>query len=142
MQLTRPRALRAFDPFSSFFAFDPFEPFASDKLERRLERDLVLSEEDDKLTLSADLPGVPAEALDVRVDGRTLRIEAKLEHKAPEGYVARRVERARYTVSRELTLGADVDESAVSARLKNGVLTITLPKRAKAEPKKIAVVTE
>lgn len=99
--------------------------------------DIIETEEG--LTLLADMPGARADTLEVHVEKRELSIRAEIEETAPEGmslaireYQVGDWER-RFTVSREY----DLDE--VSASLKNGVLTLTLPKAKEAQAKRISV---
>lgn len=89
-------------------------------------------EEADHLVVTVDVPGYEHDDLDVRVTDRTLWIEA--EHREDteeheENYVRR--ERRHRSNRRQLTLPTDVDAGGVTAKLKHGVLTITIPK---AEP--------
>jgi HSP20 family protein len=139
---TRPN--RSKNGLSGYFPPDPFAML--DRFEREFARtpswpELNVHEDKDKITLSAELPGVSASALDVSVNERTLTILAKASAVAPEGYETRRKERVNYTFSRELTLGEQIDASAITASLKDGVMTITLPKRPESQPKKIAIST-
>lgn len=138
---TRPSRTRN----GAFGRFPP-DPFAMlERFERQLAAppwpELVMREEPDKVTLTVELPGVPASDLEISVKERTLHLAAKAIAAAPEGYETRRKERVGYTFSRDLTLGDQVDASAISASLKDGVLTLTLPKRPEAQPKKIAIST-
>ena len=126
---------------NSFFA-DPFASLA--RLERESTQpwpELSAVEGAGNVTLTAELPGVAASELEVSVKDRTLRIVAKAVTAPPDGYELRRKERVDYTFSRELQLSAAIDADAIVASLKDGVLTITLPKLPEAQPKKINVTT-
>jgi HSP20 family protein len=93
---------------------------------------LDVLEEPDHLTVTVDVPGYDRDELDVRVADRTLWIEAEHreeEAERDENYLRR--ERRRKSDRRQLKLPTAVDADAVTANLKNGVLTITIPK---AEP--------
>lgn len=88
-----------------------------------------LVEHDDEFVVTVDLPGYERNEVDVRVTGHTLTIDAKHEEateEEEESYLRR--ERRRESMHRSLRLPADVDGDGVTARMKNGVLTITLPK--------------
>ncbi len=96
-------------------------------------------EDDGAITLLADLPGVPKDQLDLKVEGDTLQIEGRIAPVMPEGlepmYAEVRLPRYRraYTLSREL------DTSRIEASLKDGVLTLRIPKQAHAQPRRITV---
>jgi HSP20 family protein len=91
------------------------------------------------ITLLADLPGVPKEQLDLKVEGDTLMIDATVAQDAPEGlqaiYAEVRVPRYR----RAFTLSGDLDTARIEANLKDGVLNLRIPKREHAQPRRIAV---
>jgi HSP20 family protein len=91
------------------------------------------------ITLLADMPGVPKERLDVKVEADTLSIEGQVEAQTPEGleavYAEVRVPRYRRT----FTLSRELDTSKVEANLKDGVLTLRIPKQAHAQPRRIEV---
>jgi HSP20 family protein len=91
-----------------------------------------VAEDDQKFELYADLPGVKQEDLDIQVekDVLTIRGERKLE---------RRGERVAGAFSRAFTLPKHVDVEKIAASLKDGVLTLTLPKRPEAQPRQIKV---
>ncbi|MEM4780346.1 MAG: archaeal heat shock protein Hsp14 [Halalkalicoccus sp.] len=89
-----------------------------------------LADRDDELVVTADAPGFEKEEIDVRVTGRQLTIEAERDERSEEGdetYL--RSERRSESLRRTVQLPEEVDEESVSATYKNGVLTITLPKR-------------
>ena len=98
-------------------------------------------DEGESYRLVADVPGLRAEDLqiDVTEDGITVRGERRVE--APEGYSVHRRERERFRLARSFTFPTKVDPDAVDASLDQGVLTITLAKRADAKPRSITVRT-
>jgi HSP20 family protein len=80
--------------------------------------------------VTADLPGFSKDDISVSVRETRLTIAAESETEAEESdedYLRR--ERSRRSMSRSVTLPDPVDESAVAATYRNGVLTVTLPKR-------------
>jgi HSP20 family protein len=99
-----------------------------------------VTEDKEKIVLSADLPGIAEKDVDIQIekDVLTLRGERKLD-RATEGEHYRRFERASGSFTRSFTLPPTVDVERVSASLKEGVLTLTLPKKPEAQPKKISV---
>ena len=97
-------------------------------------------EAEDKITLTADVPGLTQESLDIHVeqDVLTIKGERKLERTA-NGELYRRYERAAGKFERGFRLSPTVDATAIQAELKEGVLTLTLPKRPEAQPRQIKV---
>ena len=85
----------------------------------------------------ADLPGVAKEALDVRVDNHVLTIRGQARHGVPGEVVYR--EYALVNFFRQFELSEKVDQSQITADLKSGVLTLTLPKAQEAKPRQIEV---
>jgi HSP20 family molecular chaperone IbpA len=91
----------------------------------------------DGLVVMADLPGVTQEDLDVRVENNILTIRGRSRHIAPSDPIYREHELINFF--RQFELGEKIDQSKISAELKYGVLTLTLPKAEEAKPRKIAV---
>lgn len=91
------------------------------------------------LTLLADLPGVPREQLQLRVDKDRLIIEAEMQLDLPEGLKAGHVEVSRQFYRRAFTLSKELDADQIAADLSNGVLRVRIPKAAHAQPRKIEV---
>jgi len=89
------------------------------------------------LVVTADLPGVAKEGLDVRVENNLLTIRGKAAHAAPGDPVYR--EYGLVNFFRQFELNEKVDQSKISAELKHGVLTLNLPKAEEAKPRKIEV---
>jgi len=93
-----------------------------------------------ELVVKADLPDIQPEALDVRVENNilTIRGERKFEKKVDEkNYL--RVERAYGSFARSFSLANTVNTEAIKADYKDGVLTLSIPKREEAKPKQIKV---
>jgi HSP20 family protein len=91
------------------------------------------------ITLYADLPGVPKEALQLRVDDDQLLIEAETRLALPEGMTPTHVEVGLSRYRRAFTLSKELDADQVSAELSQGVLRVRIPKAAHAQPRRIAV---
>ena len=96
-------------------------------------------EDDEGLTLRADLPGVPKERLDVHIDGEVLSIEGEMGLEMPKEMEATHVEVSLPRYRRVFTLSRDLDASRMSAELKQGVLTVRILKTQHARPRKIEV---
>lgn len=95
---------------------------------------------DENLLVSAEMPGVQVEDIDVSVDGKTLTISG--ERKAddlPEGARYHRKERRFGDFSRTIQLPIAVNSEQVKASFTDGVLSITLPGAESEKPKKIAI---
>ncbi|MBN2574366.1 MAG: Hsp20/alpha crystallin family protein [Deltaproteobacteria bacterium] len=90
--------------------------------------------------LSADLPGVKREDIAVSLDGDHLKISGHRESSHKSESERTRLSEIRYgSFSREFRLPETVDGEQVKADLKDGVLTLVLPKKPEAQPRKIAV---
>jgi HSP20 family protein len=87
----------------------------------------------------ADVPGLSEADLQVNVSGNTLTVRGERKVQVPEGHSAHRRERSDYRFDKSYELPSRVDADKASAALKNGVLTLTLPKVAEAQPRQIAV---
>jgi HSP20 family protein len=101
-----------------------------------------ISESEDALCVTVDVPGYESKDIDVKVEGDTLRITGKTTQGKPEGekgLTYHRVERRHQSFERAFTLPMTVDAQKTEAACKNGVLTITLPKREESKPKSISV---
>jgi HSP20 family molecular chaperone IbpA len=96
-------------------------------------------EDENGITLRADLPGVSKEGLSIRVDGDTLAIEGAValgeSNELRAVYAEVRVAQYR----RSFALSRDLDTEKVEAAMKNGVLTLRVPKREQAKPRRIEV---
>jgi HSP20 family protein len=93
-----------------------------------------------ELVVKADLPDVNEKEIDVRVENNllTIRGERKFEKSvSEENYL--RVERTYGSFSRSFSLPNTVNAEAIAANYKNGVLTVTLPKREESKPRQVKV---
>jgi HSP20 family molecular chaperone IbpA len=96
-------------------------------------------ENESGITLLADLPGVARDALQVRVDGDTLTIEATAATDAPAGMELVYSEADFPSWRRSFTLSRELDAGRIDASLKDGVLRLTIPKTEEAKPRRIEV---
>ena len=99
----------------------------------------TLSEDDKGYTMRMEVPGLAPAALEVRVEDGMLRLAGERKEDAPEGFETRRTERVRYRFDRTLKLPDDVEAERITASLKDGLLTVTLPKADKAAARTIVV---
>lgn len=96
-------------------------------------------EDREGITLRADLPGVDREHLSIDVDGETLTIEATVSLGESAGIqpVYTEVRIAQYR--RSFVLGRDLDANRIEASIREGVLTLRVPKSEQAKPRRIEV---
>ncbi len=97
-------------------------------------------ETDDNLILKAELPGVDPKDVEVRVEDSTLYLKGqrKFEREVKEENY-HRVERSYGSFARTFTLPNGIDPDRVKAEYKDGLLTLTMPKREQAKPKTIKI---
>ena len=98
-------------------------------------------EDDQAFQVTADVPGLALEDLDVTAIERKLTIRGERKHAKLEGRRSHIEERAWGKLARTILLPVDVDAEKIEARLDRGVLTVTVPKAAKAQPRKVTVKT-
>ena len=117
----------------------PAQARQRDRDERALLPRVDVLEDDTGITLLADLPGVPKDKLELKVDGETLLIEGEVAQDLPERleavYAEVRVPRYR----RAFTLSRELDTAHIEANLKDGVLNLRIPKLAEARPRRIQI---
>jgi HSP20 family protein len=95
----------------------------------------------DNYVLTADLPGIDPDSVDVDVDGQLLSIRAERAVRTQQDvrWIAR--ERSFGSYLRRFTLGQGIDTAHISANYDNGVLSVILPVTEKAKPRKVQVQT-
>ncbi|MGH8649398.1 MAG: Hsp20/alpha crystallin family protein [Burkholderiales bacterium] len=100
-----------------------------------------VSENEKAYTLRAEVPGVKKEDINVTIDGDTVAIsaEAKQEKDVKNGDRVLRSERYYGKLYRAFTLGQAVEEAGTNAKYANGMLELTLPKKAAAQAKRITI---
>ncbi|MEA3088412.1 MAG: hypothetical protein QOC89_6109 [Paraburkholderia sp.] len=96
-------------------------------------------EDERGVTLWADLPGVAREDLEIRVHDGNLRIEASARIPTREGLRLQHAEVRVPDFARSFTLGADFDTSKIEAKLNDGVLTLLIPRREEARPRRVEI---
>jgi len=99
-------------------------------------------ENDDSLTVLADMPGVKAQDLGIDLRERVLTLTGRvtLADSSKESDVLREYESG--TFFRQFTLSETIDQAKIDARLADGVLRLELPKVEKARPRKLTVRTD
>ncbi len=138
--------LRTIDPF----AIDPFDdafrslmrPWRMEMLEAAPRIKIDLTEQDGSYAVKADIPGVKKDDIDVRIDGNMVTISAEVKSEKEEkgnGDRVLRRERQEGYASRSFSLACPVDEGKVQASYKDGILALTLPKKADTASKRIAI---
>ncbi len=128
MQNYMEQMFRTFPALESRFGTGTFSPLTD------------VAEEDNKVIITTDLPGIEKENVELDLRDNVLVINAgkeKEEEAEKEGYL--RKERAFMRYYREIPLPEGVTEEGATAQLKNGVLTITLPKIKSVTGKRIQI---
>jgi HSP20 family protein len=100
---------------------------------------LNISEDDDRVYVEAELPGMEMDDLEILVHGSQLSIKGQRPQPSSEDKTWHRQERGYGKFTRMIELPFELDQAEVEAELKNGVLTITLPKREESKPRRIEV---
>lgn len=144
--------LTRWDPFGDVTRFGLFDqPF--DNLVRRFVRSIPVRDEtamtisvdvnesDKAYTVKAEIPGVSKDDISVAIEGNQVSIsaEVKKEKEEKEGEKVLHSERYYGSVYRSFTLPMDVDQSKSEAKYANGVLELTLPKKAGAAAKQLEI---
>ena len=111
------------------------------------EQELVLApavnvfEDDQGIAVQAEMPGVSKDRLNVRADRNSLLIEGDLMIDMPEGIEALYADVQATRYRRSFVLSGELETDQIEASLKDGVLTVSIPKRAEFRPRKIEVRT-
>ncbi|WP_303786140.1 Hsp20/alpha crystallin family protein [Azovibrio restrictus] len=100
-----------------------------------------VKEQESAYVVHAELPGVKKEDIHVTVDGNQVSISAEVRQASEEKEGERMLRSERYfgKVSRTFQLAQDIDDARAEARFNDGILELTLPKRAVASSKRLAI---
>jgi HSP20 family protein len=100
-----------------------------------------IRENDKSYTVRADLPGVKKDDIQIAIDGDQVSIsaETRSEKEVKEGEQVLRTERYTGKFQRAFALGSAIDEGAAAAKYADGVLELTLPKKAAAAARRITI---
>jgi HSP20 family molecular chaperone IbpA len=96
-------------------------------------------EDKDGITLCADMPGVSKDRLNLRVDGNNLIVEGQVQFELPQNAEALYADVRSSLYRRSFSLSGELETGKIEASLKDGVLTVRIPKRAELRPRKIEV---
>ena len=91
------------------------------------------------LVLRMAAPGLSENDINLTLTGDTLAISGKRDITVPEGYSVHRQERGSIKFSRSFALPSKVDSTKVEAKVKDGIMTVTMPKAQEAKPRQITV---
>ena len=136
--------------------FDPFNDLVDDLFKGFLVRPLAfegrgdtqiarakvdVAEKNGAYLVTADLPGVRKDDIHISIDGSqvTLEAEVKREKEAAKDERVLHSERVYGKVTRSFTLPQDIDEAKAQAKFQDGVLELTLPKKAAPQRKQITI---
>ena len=135
-------SLTHFDPFSNLRLFeDTFTRMLSEpRFNRPWSPAVDIYETENELVLKADLPDVDQKDIDVRIENQTLTIEGERKfEKEDSGKGYHRIERSYGHFIRSFAVPQSFETDKIAANYRNGVLSVTLPKREAAKPKQIKV---
>jgi HSP20 family protein len=139
-------SITRFDPFNDLvddifngFFVRPVSYNGRDEVLPRMKVDVA--EKNGAYTVTAELPGVKKDDIQVTIDGAevTLAAEVKREKEASQDERVLHTERVYGKVSRSFTLPQEVDEAKAQAKFKDGVLELTLPKKAAAARRQVTI---
>jgi len=107
-------------------------------------RDVIrmdVTENDKEYQVLAELPGVKKEEISITINGNEVVVSAEVKHEkdVEKSETVLRAERYYGAIQRAFSLGQEVDEATAQAKYTDGVLELTLPKKAVAAAKKLAV---
>jgi len=142
-------AAREWDPFRAMRDLLRWEPFADLAPSFSALENAVFSpafdvkETKEGFVFRADVPGVKDADLDVKLTQNRLRVSGKREsEKTEKGDTFYTTERSYGSFTRSFTLPEGVEADKIRAELKEGVLTLSVPKKPESQPKKIAVTNK
>ena len=129
------------DAFDNFFRGFMVKPFSLDLDKQAPQIKVDVKEDDKSYTVNADIPGVKKEDIHVTIDGKRVSLSAEVRNEKEEkkGETVLRSERYYGKVSRAFTLDQEIDEGNARAKYADGVLELTLPKKATTEAKRLSV---
>ena len=104
---------------------------------------LNMYENTENLIITAELPGIAPGDLDISIEAETLTLQGKRQHSQDDEQLSyHRREIGRGSFSRAIALPTKIDSDNITAKLADGILTVTLAKAAEVKPRKISVITE
>lgn len=130
------------DAFDSLFRGIPmWVPSAERRAAHSAQFRMDVTENDKEYQVLAEMPGVKKEEISITINGNEVAVsaEVKQEKVVKNGDTVLRAERFYGTIQRAFSLGQEVDEASAKAKYSDGVLELTLPKKAAAAAKRLAV---
>ncbi|MCK9285241.1 MAG: Hsp20/alpha crystallin family protein [Rhodocyclaceae bacterium] len=129
------------DPFDDFFRGVFARPLDLAQSTEAPSIKVDVKEQDNAYVVHAELPGIKKEDIHVNVDGPVVSISAerKQEKEVKEGERLLRTERYFGKVSRSFQLAQDIDDGQAVAKFNDGVLELTLPKKAATQAKRLVI---
>jgi HSP20 family protein len=100
---------------------------------------LIVTEDEDKIYVEAEIPGIKAEDLDISIVGRTLTLSGERKPEETQDVNYHRRERKWGSFRKALTLPEDVNTEGVKAECKDGLLKLVMPKPEHVKPRKITI---
>lgn len=111
----------------------------SSEQERAIQPAVDIFEDELGITVQADMPGVAKDQVDIQIDKHTLTIEGYAKIPMPEGMEALYADVSSTRYMRSFSISSELDADKVEASMKDGVLTVRVPKREQFKPRKIEV---
>lgn len=99
-------------------------------------------EDETGITVQADMPGVSKDGLELNIDSDSLSIVGSIDIKLPNNMSAVYADMRSTRFERSFTLSRELDADNIEASLKDGVLTLRIPKREEHKPRKIEIRAE
>ena len=133
--------LTRYDPLDDFFRGFFVRPVEFGSPAEAPTIKIDVKEQEKAYVIHAEMPGIKKEDIHVHVDGPTVSISAerKQEKDVKEGERVLRIERSFGKVSRSFQLGQDIDDAAAAAKFTDGVLELTLPKKAATQSRRLSI---
>jgi HSP20 family protein len=139
-QSSAPVRYVARDPFQLARELFAWDPFSSTRQVSAYVPPFEVKENNEAFIVKADIPGVPESEIDIAVHNNVLTISGTRQaEERQEGDSFALYERQYGSFSRSFSLPDTADGERVEAKLDNGVLTLTIWKRAEAKPRKIVL---
>lgn len=111
----------------------------SSEQERAIQPAVDIFEDELGITVQADMPGVAKDQVDIQIDKHTLTIEGYAKIPMPEEMEALYADVSSTRYMRSFSISSELDADKVEASMKDGVLTVRVPKREQFKPRKIEV---
>lgn len=140
--------LARFDPFTSLTRLDPFETMVRELMPTMFRSSaggeqpaipIEVQEMDNAYLVAAELPGVKKDAIDISITGNQVTISAEAKREMAADAKEWCNERCYGKLSRTIQLPIDIEEESADASYTDGVLRLTLPKKASSLPKRLEI---